>query len=268
MLELASAALAAATAISLVQRQSALGRRHMHDDGRAAFGLANQRTLRRSRSMVRVFGHPFASFYWKVLIALYERNVPFEFLMVDGEHPENAAAVSRLAPTGQFPVLVDGDRTVIESAAIIEYLDLHHGDAPPMVPAYPRAAIEARQMDSVFDDYVTAPLTRMVLNALREEGKRDPFLDAEAKAVLDKSYAWLDRWMAEREWAANGVFGIADCAAAPALFYAHWGHPIPGGRSALLAYRARLLARPSITRVVDEARPWRALFPLKEHSPD
>ena len=101
--------------------------------------------------MVRIYGHPFAAFYWKVLIALYERDVPFEFLMLDAEHPENAEAVGRLAPTGQFPVLVDGDRTVIESAAIIEYLDLHHGIAPPMVPADPRAAIEARQMDGVFD---------------------------------------------------------------------------------------------------------------------
>lgn len=218
--------------------------------------------------MVRIYGHPFASFYWKALIALYERGVPFEFLMIDAEHPENAEAVSRLAPTGQFPVLVDGDRTVIESAAIIEYLDLHHGDAPPMVPADPRAAIEARQMDSVFDDYVMAPLTKMVLNAIREEGKRDPHAVAEAQATLDKSYAWLNRWMAGRTWAANNTFGIADCAAAPALFYAHWGYPIPASHTALRDYRARLLARPSIARVVDEARPWRHFFPLKEHTPD
>jgi glutathione S-transferase len=218
--------------------------------------------------MVRIYGHPFASFYWKTLIALYERDVPFEFLMVDGEHPENAAAISRLAPTGQFPVLVDGDRTVIESAAIIEYLDLHHGKAPPLVPADPRAAIEARQMDSIFDDYVMAPLTRMVFNALRDEDKRDPYADTEAQATLNKSYAWLNRWMTGRQWAANDAFSIADCAAASALFYAHWGHPIPESHEALRAYRARLLARPSIARVVDEARPWRPLFPLKRYSPD
>ena len=218
--------------------------------------------------MVRIYGHPFAAFYWKTLIALYERDVPFEFLMIDPDHPENAAAVSRLGPTGQFPVLVDGDRTVIESAAIIEYLDLHHGDAPPMVPADPRTAIEARQMDGVFDDYVMTPLSRMVFNVLREEGKRDPHLATEAKAALDKSYAWLNRWMTGREWAANDVFSIADCAAAPALFYAHWGYPIPESHTALRDYRARLLARPSIARVVDEARPWREYFPLKGHSPD
>ena len=218
--------------------------------------------------MPKIYGHPFASYCWKVLIALYERGVPFEFMMVDPDHPRNIEAIQRLAPTGQFPVLVDGDRTVIESAAIIEYLDLHHGDAPPMVPADARAAVEARQMDSVFDDYVMGPLQRMVFNVLREPPKRDPHLDAEAKAALDKSYAWLDRWMAGREWPANGIFGLADCAAAPALFYAHWGHPIPASLTALHGYRKRLLARPSIARVIDEARPWREYFPLKGNDPD
>lgn len=220
--------------------------------------------------MVRIYGHPFAAFYWKPLIALYERGVPFEFLMVDGEHPEHVAACARLAPTGQFPVLVDGDRAVIESAAIIEYLDLHHGDAPPMVPADPRAAIEARQMDSVFDDYVMAPLQRMVFAVLREEGKRDPHVEGEVQAALDKSYAWVNRWMEGRVWAANNTFGIADIAAVPALHYAHWGFPIPAELTALHAYRKRLLARPSVARVIDEARPWRHFLPLKDrgHSPD
>lgn len=219
--------------------------------------------------MVRIYGHPLAAFYWKALIALYERAVPFEFLMVDPDHPQNVEAVDRLAPTGQFPVLVDGDRAVVESAAIIEYLDLHHGTAPPMVPADPRAAIEARQMDGIFDDYVMTPLSRMVFNVLRDADKRDLHLDGEAKATLDRSYAWLDRWMQGRSWAANDSFGIADCAAAPALFYAHWGYPIPQSLAALRDYRARLLARPSIARVVDEARPWRDYFPLKgQGSPD
>ena len=218
--------------------------------------------------VLRIYGHPFASFYWKPLIALYERGVPFEFLMVDPEHPENAAAIGKLSPTGQFPVLLDGDRVVIESAAIIEYLDLHHGDAAPMVPADRKAAIEARQMDAIFDDYFQAPLGKMVLNQLRPEDKRDPQAVVEAKATLDKSYAWLNRWMEGREWAANDSFGIADCSAGPALFYAHWGYPIPQACSAVLAYRARLLARPSIARVIDEARPWRPIFPLKGHEPE
>jgi len=114
-----------------------------------------------------------------------------------------------------------------------------------------------------------APLTRMVLNVLREEGKRDPLADVDAKAMLDKSYAWLNGWMEGRAWAANETFGIADCAAAPALFYAHWGYAIPEAHTALRNYRARLLARPSIARVIDEARPWREFFPLKDNgAPD
>ncbi len=219
-------------------------------------------------SMLKIYGHPFASFYWKAAIALYERGVPFEFLMVDPGHPENVEAIASLAPTGQFPVLVDGDRIVIESAAIVEYLDLHHGDAPPMVPSDRKAAIEARQMDGIFDDYVQAPLTRMVLNAIRAPDSRDALAVAEARATLDKSYAWLERWMAGRTWAANDTFGLADISAGPALFYAHWGHPIPRGHEALHAYRARLLERPSIRRVVDEARPWRGIFPLKDYEPE
>lgn len=219
--------------------------------------------------MLQLYGHPFAAFTWKALIALYERQVPFEFRMMDPDHPENGAFVAQASPTGQFPVLVDGDRTVVESAAIIEYLDLHHGAAAPMVPADPRTAIEARQMDGVFDDYVMILLQRAVSSALREPARRDPYIEGEVKAGLDRSYAWLERWMTARTWAANETFGIADCAAAPALFYAHWAFPIPESHVALRAYRARLLARPSIARVVDEARPWRENFPLKGRgSPD
>lgn len=219
--------------------------------------------------MPKIYGHPLAAFYWKVLIALYERGVDFEFLMVDGEHPQHAAAIATLSPTGQFPVLIDGERQVVESAAIIEYLDLYHGSAPPLVPGDARQAIEARQMDGIFDDYVMAPLTRMVLDAMREPARRDPQAVLEAQGLLDKSYAWLERWMTDRQFAANGRFGLADCAAAPALFYAHWGHPIPASHTALRAYRARLLARPAIRRVIDEARPWFGYFPLRDrHSPD
>jgi glutathione S-transferase len=141
-------------------------------------------------------------------------------------------------------------------------------NAPAIIPTDPRVAIEARQMDSVFDDYVMAPLSRMVLNALREESKRDPYAVAEARATLDKSYAWLNRWMTGREWAANNAFSIADCAAAPALFYAHWAYPIPESLTARHDYRSRLLARPTIARIVDEARPWRENIPLKGNAPD
>lgn len=210
---------------------------------------------------MRLYGHPFAAFAWKALIAAYERGVPFDFRMVDPDHPENMARIAELSPTGQFPALVDGDVEITGSNAVIAWLD-RHGDAPPLIPADPREAIEPRLLAEVFDNYVNVPMGRIVADALRGEDKRDPHGVAEAKGLLDKSYAWLDRRLAGRTWSAAGRFTIADCAAAPALFYADWVHPIPDERAELKAYRARLLERPSIARVVDEARPYRPLFPL------
>jgi hypothetical protein len=107
-----------------------------------------------------LYGHPFASFVWKPLIALYERDVMFTFRIVDPDHPENQARIAELSPTGQFPALIDGDMEIAQSNAIIEYLDLFHGDAAPMVPSNPREAIEARMMADVFDDYVQTPMQR------------------------------------------------------------------------------------------------------------
>ena len=209
-----------------------------------------------------LYGHPFASFVWKPLIALYERGVRFEFRMVDPQNPENQTRIAELSPTGQFPALVDGAKAVTQSNCVIEYLDLFHGDAPPMIPSDRREALEAREMADVFDDYVHAPMQRIVADALRGKDERDARGVAEARAALERGYEWLERRMQDRQWAACGRFTIADCAAAPALFYADWTHPIPQSRAALKAYRARLLARPSVARVVDEARPYRPFFPL------
>ena len=117
-------------------------------------------------------------------------------------------------------------------------------------------------MADVFDDYIQAPMQRIVGDALRAQGEKDPRGVADAHAALDRCYAWLDRRAQEREWAACGRFTIADCAGAPALFYSDWVHPIPNSHSALKAYRKRLLSRPSVARVVDEARPYRSFFPL------
>jgi glutathione S-transferase len=144
---------------------------------------------------------------------------------------------------------------------IIEYLDLHQGAAPPLVPADPRTALEARMLDGIFDDYVHNPMQRIVADFIRAPDKRDPLTVEQAKSTLTRSYDWLEQWMDKWEWAAAGAFGIADCAAAPALFYADWVHPIGPDRPRLAAYRARLLARPSIRRVIDDARPYRGFFP-------
>ena len=212
--------------------------------------------------MIQLYGHRFAAFVWKPLIALYERSVPFDFRMVDAGHPDNSAAVMDMAPAGQFPILVDGDRTVLESSSIVEYLDAAQGSAGPMIPADALKAVEARQMDGLFDDYIAAPMQIITGDAARDAAQRDAHGVAQARAKLDKAYRWFDQWMAERDWAAAGRFTLADCAAAPALFYADWAHPIADDCTALRDYRARLLARPSVARVGDEARPFRHLFPL------
>ena len=122
----------------------------------------------------KLYGHPFASFVWKPLIALYERDVMFTFQIVDPSHPENQARIAELSPTGQFPALIDGNMEIAQSNAIIEYLDLFHGEAAPMVPNNPREAIEARMMADVFDDYVQTPMQRIVGDALRAQGEKDP----------------------------------------------------------------------------------------------
>jgi glutathione S-transferase len=208
--------------------------------------------------MIELYGHPFAAFVWKPLIAAYEREVPIVFRMVDQDHPDHAAKMAELSPTGQFPALVDGGTEITQSNAVIEYLD-RVGTAPALIPANAEAALRARMLADVFDDYVAAPMQQIVGEALRSKDQQDPRRVTEAKATLDKSYAWLSRRVGTT-WAAGAAFSIADCAAAPALFYADWVHRISDGN--LQAYRARLLARPSVARVVDEARPYRKFFPL------
>ena len=207
---------------------------------------------------IELYGHPFAAFVWKPLIAAYERNVPFTFRMVDPDHPENAKRMAELSPTGQFPALVDGERSVTQSNAVIEYLD-RFGDGPPMIPNDPDAALTSRMLAYVFDSYIAEPMQKIVAEALRPKDQQDPRRVDEAKAALDKAYAWLAARIGTG-WANGTSFSIADCAAAPALFYADWVHRIPQGP--LNDYRSRLLRHPSVARVVDEARQYRRFFPL------
>ena len=215
-----------------------------------------------------LYAHPFSSYCQKVLIALYENGTPFELKMLAPETPENFGELARLWPLKKFPVLVDGATTVLEASVIIEHLVLYYPGSARLVPDDPKAALAVRMMDRVFDNYVMTPMQRIVGNQLRPENQRDPFGVTEARAMLETSYAWLDQTLAGRTWAAYGAFSLADCAAAPALFYADWVHEIDAKHAHLKAYRARLLARPSVARAVDEARPYRALFPLGANSFD
>lgn len=209
---------------------------------------------------LELFAHPFSSYCWKVLIALYENDTPFTYRQIGPDQPENSAALAAAWPLGKFPVLLDDGRPVLESSIIIEHLQLHHPGAVRLIPADPAAALQVRLFDRIFDNHVMGQMLRVVNDALRPPERRDEIEVQQAGAALDKIYEWLDQQLGDQQWAA-GAFGLADCAAAPALFYADWVQPIAAHHPALRAYRARLLARPSVARAVDEARPYRAYFP-------
>jgi glutathione S-transferase len=211
---------------------------------------------------LKLYAHPFSSYCQKVLIALYENDTPFEFRMLAPDNQQVAAELEALWPIKKFPVLVDGGRTVIEASIIIEHLQLHHPGPVRLVPEERDAALDVRFMDRFFDNYVSTPQQKLVFDRIREPDKRDPHGVADARAMLETAYRWLDDAMAGRKWAAGDDFSLADCAAAPALFYADWSHPIDPAFANVRAYRRRLLARPSFARAVDEARPYRPLFPL------
>lgn len=208
----------------------------------------------------RLYAHPFSSYSQKVLVALYENATPFEYRVLEDDGAQ--AELAALWPMKRFPLLLDGDSTIIEASCIIEYLDLHRPGLVRLLPVDAQAALEVRMLDRFFDNYVSTPAQKVVYDRLRPEGQRDAHGVAEACAMLDTAYAWLDRRMAGREWAAGDHFSLADCGAAPFLFYADWTHRIDPAWRHVHAYRARLLARPSFARAVDEARPYRHYFPL------
>lgn len=208
----------------------------------------------------RLYAHPFSSYCQKVLLALYEQEAPFEYRHL--ESPGAMDELTRLWPMKRFPLLQDGERTVIEATCIIEYLQQRHPGRPQLIPDDPDMALEIRQLDRFFDNYVSTPQQKIVFDQLRPADRRDGHGVEEARAMLDTSYRWLEQHMAGRTWAAGDAFSLADCGAAPFLFYADWTHPIPAACTNVRAYRARLLALPSMIRAVDEARPYRQYFPL------
>jgi glutathione S-transferase len=187
---------------------------------------------------------------------------PFEFRCIGPETPQHVSDWLQRWPLAKFPLLMDGDRNVVETSIIIEYLQLEHPGPIPLLPADPMAALDLRFLDRFFDLYVMDAMQFAVNSAL----KRIPMKSEEglliAKERLERAYAWLEGLLAGRTWAAGPDFTLADCAAAPSLFYADWTHRISEAFPVLRAYRARLLARPSFARAVDEARPFRPLFPL------
>lgn len=207
-----------------------------------------------------LYGHPFSSYTWKALIALYANDTPFEFRSVGGENPEHDAFVASAGPSGQFPVLADGDTTVFEATSIIEYLHLNHPGPAPLLPTDPAAAIRTRMWDRVFDLHVMNPMQEIVGEYIRHSDAPDPAVRERIDARLDRSYRWIEEWLGT--YAQRDRISLVECAAAPSLFYADWVFRIPDTCPRLTAWRAHLLALPPVARCVEDARPFRQYFPL------
>jgi glutathione S-transferase len=216
-----------------------------------------------------LYYHPLASFCHKVLIALYEADISFHGRIIDLSNAEQHAEITALWPVGKFPVLRDEqrERTLPESSIIIEYLGRHFAGAAGLLPDDAGARLEVRLWDRVFDNYVQAPMQKIVADRLRPEGEHDPRGVADARATLAIAYDTLERQLAQGEWAVGDRFTMADCAAAPALFYAAIVEPMPPRHTRLGDYFERLMSRASVRRTLDEARPYFPMFPFKDAIP-
>lgn len=209
---------------------------------------------------LQLFGHPFSSYTQKVLIALWADETAFDYRLLEQDHPENFEELKRHSPFGQFPLLLDDGRPVTETTCIIEHLQAHHPGPNRWIPDG-EIGRRVRLLDRFFDLYVMSNMQVPVFNKLRPEGTQDEYGEARAREKLHVAYDWLEGQLGE-PWAVGASFTLADCAAAPSLFYADWVEEIGPTRPKLAAYRARLLGHPAIGRAVDEGRPYRAYFPL------
>jgi glutathione S-transferase len=207
--------------------------------------------------------HPLASFCWKALIALYENDIRFKPNLVDLGNPAERAALLKLWPIGKFPVLEDSARGEIvpESSIIIEYLDRHYPGRTKFIPDEPELARQTRLRDRFYDLYVHLPMQKIMDDRLRPAGKKDPHGVEEARARLRTSYSMIEQQMSSGGWATGDAFTMADCAAAPPLFYGNMAVPFPAEHKNLAAYFERLKARPSFARVIEEAKPYFNMVP-------
>ena len=210
-----------------------------------------------------LYFHPLSSFCQKALIAFYENDIPFTPHMVNLLDEASATAFRKIWPIGRFPVLRDEarDRTIPESSIIIEYLAQHYPGSTQLVPADGDAARQMRLRDRFFDLYVNVPVGKVVTDRLRPPGRSDPHGVEEAKALLRTSLGMIEQDMAKKTWAMGDSFTMADCAAAPALFYADKVIPFGETHKNAAAYLARLMARPSYARALEEAKPYLKLMP-------
>jgi glutathione S-transferase len=211
---------------------------------------------------LKLYFHPLASFCHKALIAFYENDIPFEPVIVDLADETSSAAFRAVWPMAKMPVLRDDarDSTVAESTIIVEYLDSHYPGATRFLPGDADRAWQTRMWDRFFDHYVQEPMQKIVTDRLRPAGQNDPYGVEQARAQLREAYRMIEPEIGARTWMMGDPFTLADCAAAPALFYANTVEPLP--ESKLTAYLDRLMARPSFARVLKEAEPYFRLFPM------
>ena len=207
------------------------------------------------------FGHPFSSYTQKVLIALYADGTPFAYRLLEQDHPENFEELKRHSPFGLFPIIIDEGEPVIETTPIIEHLQARHPGPNQWIPEG-ELGRRVRFLDRFFDLHVMSNMQVPVFHKLRPAGTEDAFGEERARERLHIAYDWLDADLGDGPWAAGEQFTLADCAAAPSLFYADWVEEIGDSRPKLKAYRARLLSHPAVARCVEEARPYRSYFPL------
>jgi glutathione S-transferase len=213
-----------------------------------------------------LYYHPLSSFCWKALIALYENDTAFTPQMVDLRNPDDRAALLKIWPIGKFPVLRDSakDRIVPESSIIIEYLDTHYPGVTRFLPPDADAARQIRLRDRFYDLYVHLPMQKIMGDRMRPADARDPYGVAEAKARITSCYGMIDKELAQRTFAMGETFSLADCAAAPALFYGNMAVPLGGEHNNVAAYLERIKARPSFARVLKEAEPYFGMVPKEK----
>lgn len=212
---------------------------------------------------LHLYYHPLSSFCHKVLIALYEYGVPFTPHIVDYASETSAGALKALWPIGKIPVLHDEgrNRVIPETSIIIEYLEMHCESRTRLLPANGDTRLEARKWDRLFDLYLDTPIGKIVTDRLRPEESHDPHGVGEARSLLGTALAIVNATMADRTWAIGHEFSLADCAAAPALFYANFLQPFGDTCPNAAAYLERLRHRPSYAQVLREAEPYMALIP-------
>ncbi|MGH8495893.1 MAG: glutathione S-transferase family protein [Gammaproteobacteria bacterium] len=212
---------------------------------------------------LRLYFHPLSSFCQKALIAFYENDTPFEPHIVDLLDETSRVDFKKIWPIGRFPVLRDEarDRTVPESSIIIEYLAQHYPGKSQLVPADADLARQTRLRDRFYDHYVNEPMQKIVTDRIRPAGKNDPHGVEQARVLLHTALGMVNEDMEAKTWAMGDEFGMADCGAAPALFYANLVMPFGDARKHAAAYLDRLKKRPSFARVLEEAQPYFKSFP-------